>query len=232
MSRHIRRGHFKGLQMARHDEIRAEMMRRINAGEWPVNRDIPSEVELGVEFGVARGTIQRALSSLVEQGLIERRRRAGSRVVPRTAHASRLSIPLIREEIEDRGFAYGYRLLERAVVRGPEPHLRLSCLHSADGQPFQLERRVISLTALPQAEAQPFDMSGPNEWLVREVPASRVTTRISAEAADPDSAALLALPPGAPLLVVARQTFLADAPLTRVRLLHPAESYAVTTESF
>ncbi|MFD1795359.1 UTRA domain-containing protein [Paracoccus aurantiacus] len=221
--------------MNRHDEIREEMLRRINAGEWPVGADIPNEVELVAEFSAARGTIQRALSSLVEQGLIERRKRAGSRVVPPRAHASKLSIPLIREEIETRGFGYGYKLLERRVLpasKGTGKRLRLVCLHLADGRPFQLERRDINLAALPQAERESFQSAGPNEWLVREVPATRIVTRISAEAADAATARLLDLPEASPLLIVARETFKADAPLTEVRMLHPADSYEVTTVSF
>ena len=66
-------------RMSRHDEIRREMLRRINDGEWQVGFDIPHEVDLTEEFGASRGTIRRALSTLVEQGLIERRKRAGSR---------------------------------------------------------------------------------------------------------------------------------------------------------
>lgn len=226
-----------GHAMSRHDEIRQEMLRRINDGEWPVGADIPHEMVLTEEFGAARGTIRRALSTLVEQGLIERRKRAGSRVVGQTSQASKLHIPLIREEIESRGHAYGYRLLERRVMPGMRGTgaqnglLWLGCLHLADGRPFQLEQRTINLDALPQAAEQSFRETGPNEWLVREVPATRVVTRISAAAAEAGIADMLSLPEGDPLLVIARETFRADTHLTEVRLYHPAGSYEVTTVS-
>lgn len=223
--------------MNRHDEIRREMVRRINDGEWPVGADIPNEIELTEEFGASRGTVRRALSTLVEQGLIERRKRAGSRVLQQTSQTSRLNIPLIREEIESRGLAYSYRLLERELVGGTTGAgtrnglLRLKCLHMADGRPFQLEHRTINLDALPQAADQPFRAAGPNEWLVREVPATRVITRISASAADADTAEILSVTERDPILVVARETFLGDAHLTEARLLHPGQGYDVTTIS-
>lgn len=218
--------------MKLHDEIRREMLRRINDGEWAVGDDIPHEIELTEEFGASRGTVRRALSALVEQGLVERRKRAGSRVVQQTSHASKLNIALVREEIEGRGFAYSYRLLERDVTEEASGrHLRIACLHLADGAPFQLEQRVIDLGTLPQAAEQLFESAGPNEWLVREVPATRAVTRISAAAADAGTARLLRLAESDPLLVVTRETFLGEAPLTEARLTHPAARYEVTTVS-
>lgn len=223
--------------MSRHDEIRQEILRRINNGEWPVGSDIPHEVVLAEEFGAARGTIRRALSTLVEQGLIERRKRAGSRVIGQISQTSKLHIPLIREEIESRDYSYSYQLLEREMKPsgyGPGAHkglLRVSCLHLADGKPFQLEQRTINLDRLPQAADQPFRTTGPNEWLVREVPATRVVTRISAAAAEPGIAEILAVPEQGPLLIITRETFMGEENLTEAQLFHPAEEYEVVTVS-
>lgn len=233
MVRHVRASYARA--MSRYDDIRQEMLRRINDGEWPVGADIPHEVVLSEEFGAARGTIRRALSMLVEQGLIERRKRAGSRVIGQTSQTSKLHIPLIHEEIEGRGYSYSYRLLEREVRSGGDGAqkglLWVSCLHLADGEPFQLEHRTINLDSLPQAADQPFRATGPNEWLVREVPATRVMTRISATAANPDVADVLAVPEGSPLLVITRKTFMGEKSLTEAHLFHPAGKYEVTTIS-
>ncbi|GIF08087.1 GntR family transcriptional regulator [Actinoplanes siamensis] len=48
-------------------EILAE---RIQRAEWQPNRPIPSELQLVQEFGVARGTVRRAVAVLREQGLV------------------------------------------------------------------------------------------------------------------------------------------------------------------
>lgn len=223
--------------MNRYEPIRDEMIRRVNSGEWKVGTDLPHETDLAEEFGVARGTVRRALSSLVEQGLVQRRRRAGSRVVARTSHASRMTIPIVREEIERRGQAYSYLLLEIEHRPGQPDFgaaagvLAVRCLHLADQQPFQLEDRVINLDALPEAKLQDFDRASPNEWLVSVVPATEVVTTISADGADAALASDLRLAPGAPVLVLSRRTSLDGVPLTRVRMSHPAASFQIVTRS-
>lgn len=58
--------------------IRGDIERRILSGEWPPGHRILYEHELMAEYGCARMTVNRVLSSLAEAGLIERRRRAGS----------------------------------------------------------------------------------------------------------------------------------------------------------
>ena len=56
-----------------HDEV----LRRIHAREWAPGSLIPNEADLALEFGCARSTVNRALRTLAEAGLLDRRR-AGS----------------------------------------------------------------------------------------------------------------------------------------------------------
>jgi len=53
----------------------------IAAGVNPVGTTLPTEVELCDRHGVSRHTVREALRLLVDQGLIERRQGAGSRVI-------------------------------------------------------------------------------------------------------------------------------------------------------
>ena len=48
-----------------------DLKRRIEAGELPAERPLPSEVALAEEYGVARKTIQRALATLEQANVIE-----------------------------------------------------------------------------------------------------------------------------------------------------------------
>ena len=61
-------------------EIRDTLVERIRAGQLRAGEFLPSEIELAAEFGVARATVSRALGDLAEAGVVERRRRAGTRV--------------------------------------------------------------------------------------------------------------------------------------------------------
>jgi len=217
----------------KHRVIHAELLDRITSGAWPPGAAIPHEEELAREFAVTRPTIARAMADLVNEGLIERRRRAGSRVVERRPVEAVLRIPRVRAEIEASGRAYGYRLLRRALSdhSSPPPEdfrgagLRLLCLHAADGRPFQLEDRWIDLASVPEAAGRDFAAEGPNEWLLDRVRFSRAAQELTAEAASAEEAELLGVAPGSPVFVVTRATWNGPAPVTRVRLVHPGAGF-------
>lgn len=52
--------------------------RRIESGEWPIGRQIPTIEELMAECGVARATIRQAISLLESDGLVSRFRAKGT----------------------------------------------------------------------------------------------------------------------------------------------------------
>ncbi len=65
-------------------EILAE---RIERGDWQPNRPIPSELQLVQEFGIARGTVRRAVSALRERGMVFTVPQRGTYVSPSPAAA-------------------------------------------------------------------------------------------------------------------------------------------------
>jgi len=202
--------------------IQGEVLRRIHAREWPPGHVIPGEVELAREFGCARATVNRALQELAEAGLLERRRKAGTRVALHPVSRATLDIPVIRREIEDLGRAHGYRLLHRAEGAAPSPlagpALHLRALHSADGLPYVVEDRCISLTVVPQARGQDFAKISANEWLIASVPYTHGDIAFTAVAATHTEAAALGCPAGAALFAVDRTTWDNEQAITAVRL--------------
>jgi GntR family transcriptional regulator, histidine utilization repressor len=214
-------------------DIKQEIVRRISSRVWLPGAIIPGEETLASEFGVARATVNRALRELAGEGLVERRRKAGTRVALRPAREARYAIPLIRHEIEARGGDYTYRLLSSAIVPpgqlmsarlGLERSARLRhlrALHLSDRRPYLIEDRHLSLDTVPQAEDADFSPVSPNEWLIENAPFTHAEIAFGADAAAPWEAELLELDPGSPLFVEERITWLADRPITHVRLLHP-----------
>jgi GntR family histidine utilization transcriptional repressor len=133
--------------------IRDSVLARIRAGEWAPGAQIPNEADLARDFGCARATVNRALRELAATGLIDRRRKAGTRVALQPLRRVTLEIPVIRTEVEARGGQYGYALIARA--QGPAPLavwsrmglgagdglLHLRALHLSDGAPYMYEDR-------------------------------------------------------------------------------------------
>lgn len=220
-----------------HERIRAEIEDRILTGAWKPGHRIPYEHELTVQFGCARMTVNKAIASLVDAGLIVRRRRVGSFVAQPRIHSAVLDIPDIQAEIAGRGATYGLKLLSRRrrrPARGQPEELKLAgggdllavrCLHLADGQPFALEDRQISLAAVPEAEAADFGAVPPGTWLLDHVPWTEAEHRIAAVNADGETARLLTIEEGTACLALERRTWRGDRHITHVRQLFPGESY-------
>lgn len=220
--------------------VKAEILRRITDQTWGPGALLPGEVDLAESFGVARATVNRAMRELTEEGFLERRRKAGTRVRQSPLRAARFEIPLVRVEIEATGAAYRYALLARAVGVAPDwlrarlglaggaRVLHLRCLHAADGAPYQYEDRWINLAALPEVEAADFTLSGPNDWLIRVVPFSEVEISFLATAAEGAVAECLGLARGEPVFTAERTTWWQGQAITHVRLSF-ARGHRMTT---
>lgn len=219
--------------------IRDEISRRIASRVWLPGALIPGEEALSVEFGAARATVNRALRELAEAGLIERRRKAGTRVALHPVREARFVIPLVRQEVEARGAAYQYRLLSSETIAAPalicarlglpaDAALRhVRALHLADRRPYQFEDRYIVLETVPAAKDADFSDIGPNEWLVETAPFTHAEFTFHADAAGAESE-LLNVEKGAPVFVGERITWLGERPITLVRMIHTATYRMVT----
>lgn len=213
-------------------DVKTEILRRITDGPWGPGSLLPGEVELAEEFGCSRTTMNRALRELSELGLIDRRRKAGTRVRMAPLREARFEMPITRTEIEKTGAIYRYALVSRSVLEAPEwlrgklgldaksTLVHLTCLHFANGVPFQLEDRWINTAALPQALEQDFAAIGPNEWLVKTVPFSEVEISFLAVAANKDAVTYLDHHLGDPVFCIERTTWWKGTAITYVTLSH------------
>ena len=213
--------------------IRAEVLRRIEARDYPPGGSIPNEADLAAEFGCARATVNRALRELARAGRIERRRKAGTRVPLAPVRQAVLSIPIIRHDIAARGLAPGYRLISAALGR-PDAATRAALeagagpaaaqlwhvvgLHTGDGAPFVLEDRWINPEAVAGLGPESFAAISANEWLVAHAGFSAGRIAFGAVSATPATARLLGCTPAAPLLRLTRTTRSGPRPVTLVRL--------------
>lgn len=227
--------------IAPYQRIKDTLMDRVRSGTWLPGDTIPGELQLAEDFGCARATVNRAVRELADQGVFERRRKAGTRVALPTGRSVALDIPLVEQEIRATGAAYSYSLLScsmadldpvaaAALDRKPgESALHVICLHYADRQPFQVEDRWIDTDTVPEAQKASFAEEGPNAWLLRNVPWSEAEHAIYASSADHTVSDVLHVKHPAAVLVVERRTWNAKGPVTFVRFFYPSDSYRLRT---
>jgi GntR family transcriptional regulator len=199
-----------------------ELRREIASGRFAKAQMLPGERELAKHFGVSRATLRRALAELVAEGALAQRQGAGAFI--RRA-SPRVDQPFSRlvgfsELMRLRGFAPSSRILDRGVFLpspeemtslaiGPEESVvRLSRLRLADDMPMAIEHTAAPARFLPAPEE-----IGPSLYDAfaagGHTPA-RGLQRLRAVLLCDEDAALLAVPPGSPVLYIQRIAYLAD----------------------
>lgn len=211
--------------------VQDEVLRRIHAREWKPGDLIPNEADLALEFGCARSTVNRALRSLADNGLLDRRRKAGTRVAAAPIAKATLDIAVIRHEVETKGHKYDYQLLMRRTEVPPARVcgamqtpagavlLHVRALHLANNAPYAVEDRWINTDVVPHARQEAFTAISANEWLLKHAPYTHGDIAFSAAQVTPDDADILGVAPQSAVFAIDRLTWDNSASVTKVRLL-------------
>lgn len=208
------------------ERIRSDIEARIASGAWPPGYRIPFEHELVIEYGCARATVGKALAALVQAGLIERRRKAGSFVAYPHIQTAVLAIPDLGAAISERTGEYKFELLSsrQEVAARQDPDfpsrtnlLHLTGIHRGKDGPVAFEDRLINVDEVPGALEADFTNQPPSSWLINSVPWTEARHLISAVGADPQVATYLAISKHTPCLMVDRWTWRTGAPITAVK---------------
>jgi GntR family histidine utilization transcriptional repressor len=217
------------MQQPLYARIRADIESGVRSGAFKPGDRLPVEHELMQTYACARMTVNKALSALVADGLIERRRKAGTFVRHPKVHTPVLEIPDIEAEARARGDAYRFELMWRRVRRVDEARvLGVRGAHHVGGRILALEDRLIHLAAVPEAETADFTSASPGHWLLRQAPWTRGETRISAEPAGLRRARQAGWQTDAACLVVWRQTWRDSLWVTQVTQAFDGAAYHLT----
>ncbi|WP_411820622.1 UTRA domain-containing protein [Hyphococcus formosus] len=218
------------MNVINHHSIRKAIRQRIESGEWQPGTIIPAEADLAAEYGCSRTTVNRAMQNLADDGLIERKRRAGTRVKEIPTRQTTFKIPIVRHEIEATGANYRPHILLKETKRAPDHitaklHLdqgeklfHLVTAHLSDRRVYAVEDRWVNLAAAPEIISAPLDEISANEWLIRKVPYSNGDVVFSASAASKREAEAFEIDIGAALFTVDRTTWLDDIFITTMTL--------------
>jgi GntR family histidine utilization transcriptional repressor len=209
----------------------------IAAGQWPPNDRLPSEGDLTRQFAVSRMTANRALRELADQGVITRIKGVGSFAAGPKVEATMIEVRDIRAEIEARAQTHGARVLALRATRADPvlagqfeiaPGARVfhsEVLHSADGEPLQLELRYVNPACAPDYLSCDLAHTTAHAYLMRAAPLERAEHVIEAELADASTAQLMHIAERAPLLIMLRRTWSRGRVASVARLIYPASRF-------
>ena len=223
-------------------EIRAYVLQKLASGEWATGERIPSETELTVRFGASRMTVHHALKALSAEGWLRRVKGLGTFVAPPRGHVLQARLLDIRDEITGRGGSHACLVLSREIrgaslqeaalfaVEPGAPLLHAVALHREDGQPVQVEDRLVDPARVPGVVDLDPAQESYFSFLMQRFPYPEGQAAIRAVQPSPELAAALGLKAGEPCLEVERVTRAHGAVLTVARLTYPASRCVVSGE--
>ena len=216
----------RGAPASLHAQISDAMRLTIASGAWPKHHKLKAEPELAKDLGVSRGTLRRAIATLIEEGLLKQVPGRGTFVTEtliEPAFAQRLST--LSEDFASQGVSLDTEVLEASLVDPPKgigrlmrlPKgtrvLRLVRIRTAESKPIGLLHNYVRTDLAPDIEKVDFTRTSlfgvlENDYRLKIDNARRT---FSAQAAMDDVAEALQLPPGAPVQYLEQLTFLSDA---------------------
>ncbi len=208
------------------DRIRANIQQRV----WLPGELIPGEVALAEQFGCARTTVNRALRELASTGIIDRKRKAGTRVALQPIRRVSASIPVIRTQVEAQQLSYSFKLIKYQLVVPPDnikqllqikancKSLHVHTVHFSDNAPFIYEDRWVNTQTIGDIKKVDLNEISANEWLVQHVPFTKGEFVVEACLAKASVAKALQVDVKTPLLRSTRTTWLEKESVTMVKL--------------
>lgn len=103
-------------------QVKAWIQEQIRQEIWPEHYKLVNEIDLANNLGVSRGTVRRAISELIDEGLLVRIHGRGTFVA-----SKRLEQPLAErlvafsEDLISRGIPFETQVLEQSVIQPTEP---------------------------------------------------------------------------------------------------------------
>jgi len=211
--------------VALHSQISDRIRARIASGEWPSNYRLHAEPELATELGVSRGTLRRALATLIEQGLLKQVQGRGTFVTStliEPAIAQKLST--LSEDFASQGVDVATTVLTSDLIEAPRPIaslldvvpgqrvLRLCRLRSTERGAVALLFNYVRTDLTPGIENVDFTANTlfgtlEDRYHLRIASGRRTFT---AEEASPEVSEKLGVRVGSPVQYLEQVTYLAD----------------------
>jgi GntR family transcriptional regulator len=226
-----------------YQQIKTLILRSLQAGEWKPGEPIPSEFDLAARFRVSQGTVRKAIDELATDNLLVRRQGMGTfvathaeqhtqyrflRLLPDTGDLDSQG-PAERRIVDCRRQRANAEVARQLDLRTGDPVLQVRRVLTFSGAPAILEDLWLPGTAFKGLTQETLaEDKGPmyalfeTQFGVRMV---RAVEKLKAVSADADTAELLGVEAGHPLLSVERLAYTYnDVPMELRRGLYRTEN--------
>jgi GntR family histidine utilization transcriptional repressor len=217
--------------------IKSFILDAIEDGKLKPGDKVPSENQLSADFSVSRMTARRAVSELVDEGILLRSQGLGSFVSDHRPMSSMLEIRSINDEIEHRGHTYSSQVVCLEAVSCDSYQSTLlgvkvasdifhsKIVHFENDIAVQLEDRFVNPLWAAEYLQQDFRKMTANQYLSKVAPLTQADHSIEAILPDENTASLLSINIEQACLKITRRTFSAKGIVSYARLYHPGHRY-------
>ena len=223
-----------------YNHVKLRLREAIVAGEYKPGDRIPSEHDLMAKFGVSRATVRKAVSELVLEGWLHRIQGRGtfvakpkfrqtlSRLTSFTEDMRMLGLTPHTKLISLRIKGASHEVAERLAMKLDDPVICIERLRFARDEPMALNISVLPYHFVPGLEDQDLEKNSLYEILERHygLILSRAEQILEPTLADPETARLLDVKVGTPLLLVGGVVYLKnDTPIEWLRIWYRGDRY-------
>ncbi|MBN1566061.1 MAG: GntR family transcriptional regulator [Anaerolineae bacterium] len=220
-----------------YQQLEDQLEKLIADGTWHLNEPLPSETVLANQLQISVMTVRQAMAQLVNKGLIFREKGRGTFIAPQPMDRHLQRLESFTEDMHARDLPPSSRILihriapvaktitKRLGVAPDQPVMYLKRLRLIEDRPVAVHDAYINRQDLDRAS---LERVGSLYVLLeqRGVQLAEAEETIEATAADAETAQLLNMPTGAPLLKVTRLTWDRNhVPVELVVALYRADFY-------
>jgi GntR family transcriptional regulator len=138
-----------GLPVPLYEHVKRQIAEAILIGELLPGMVLPGEVALATQYGVAVGTIRRALADLTAGGMLMRRRKTGTVVTGRASqHSLRFFFQYFRLHGQDGSLLHSEAAVLSVVIR-PAGAAEAALFAASEGEPLLCLHRVRLVGGVP-----------------------------------------------------------------------------------
>ena len=197
-------------------QLKEYLIERVENGEFPTDEPLPTEMEIIKQFNVSRATVRRAMQELEFEGYIHRTPGKGTFILRTKLKRGLSRLTSFTEDMVARGQVVTSKLLqfdsrrppthvaEKLKIPGSASVPYVYRLRLADGIPMALNISYLHLPDGVSIERSDIEKTA-SLWSILErknIHLIEADKSIEAIAANEERARLLAMPIGAPLLLV------------------------------